>query len=270
MNPLIFLIIGGLVILLLFVVMIAGLSSIETSFRTSKQDKRANLNASRGGTYTMAGVICPNCNYTNLPGVPFCQRCSASLIEGSAQIKAGVSGQDEVTDLFTEAQFAWKLGDERSAGILIDRILRKDFLHKGAWEYLHLRYGAGKPFEVFQREFSEKYYPGKIQLLLSTPEQETPQLPRTNNIEQYPVPTELIGFSWIALFIGFGLPFAGQTIFIIGGYGVQIATLVCAIALIRNQNSTAKTNGGIILGIWIVMQVLGFFSGVALGLQGGF
>lgn len=74
-----------------------------------------------------------------------------------------------------------------------------------------------------------------------------------------------VAAGWILLILGFGLGFSGGPVFIIG-FILQIITLVLAIVLTRTPHN--RIHGMIILIIWGIGQLLGFFSGFLLGLNG--
>ena len=72
---------------------------------------------------------------------------------------------NETKELFEKAMLAWRNGEQRAASVLIDQILKQDFLFQEAWEFLHLRFGEGKTFEAFQLDFTQKYYPNNLDFL---------------------------------------------------------------------------------------------------------
>jgi pilus assembly protein CpaE len=72
---------------------------------------------------------------------------------------------ENLTDLLKQARKHYKRGERRKGAYLIEKILRQDFMHPGAWELLYEYYGSGQSFEEFQPAFAQKYYPDKIDLL---------------------------------------------------------------------------------------------------------
>lgn len=69
--------------------------------------------------------------------------------------------------LLKEAERLYQRGEKRKGAELVESILMKDFNDPGAWALLHRQYGNGKPLPVFQREFTQTYYPDKLVLLNS-------------------------------------------------------------------------------------------------------
>lgn len=67
--------------------------------------------------------------------------------------------------LLKKARRAYQSGDRGLAAHLIDKILRQDYTHRGAWKLLYKEYGSGQPFKAFQIEFTEQYYPDKLDIL---------------------------------------------------------------------------------------------------------
>lgn len=82
--------------------------------------------------------------------------------------------QAKVGSLVAQAQIAWKAGDRRNSGLLIQKILKLDFTNAEAWQLLHEQYGNGKSLADFQKTFAEKYYPTKAHLLVSFQERTQP------------------------------------------------------------------------------------------------
>ncbi len=64
-----------------------------------------------------------------------------------------------------EAELAIASGDKKAAGLLIDKVLKHDFVNPTAWQLLYQLLGNGKDFSTFQKEFTSKYYPDKFDLL---------------------------------------------------------------------------------------------------------
>jgi pilus assembly protein CpaE len=69
--------------------------------------------------------------------------------------------------LLVEAQKAYQKRDKRSGARLIDEILQRDLNYAGAWDLLYRLFGAGKPYDEFQRSFVSQYYPDKLPLLIT-------------------------------------------------------------------------------------------------------
>jgi len=67
--------------------------------------------------------------------------------------------------LLKKARHAFKTGERGRAAYLINRILKEDFHHRGTWKLLYHEYGSGQSFQEFQREFTQQYYPEKLELL---------------------------------------------------------------------------------------------------------
>ncbi len=72
---------------------------------------------------------------------------------------------ENLADLLKQARKHYKRGDRRKGAYLIEKILRQDFNHPGAWELLYEYYGTGESFEEFQPAFAQKYYPDRVDLL---------------------------------------------------------------------------------------------------------
>ena len=67
--------------------------------------------------------------------------------------------------LLKKARNAYKSGDRGLAAHLIDKILRQDYKNRRAWKLLYKQYGSGQPMKAFQIEFTEQYYPDKIDII---------------------------------------------------------------------------------------------------------
>ena len=65
----------------------------------------------------------------------------------------------DLNELTIEAKNASSSGDLLTFSILLDRVLREDISHVGAWELLYPLLGEGHDFDSFQREFIQKHYP---------------------------------------------------------------------------------------------------------------
>jgi pilus assembly protein CpaE len=68
-----------------------------------------------------------------------------------------------------KAEAAYRKHDRRMGARLVDEILQRDFLHRGAWELLHRLYSNGMGFEEFQKYFTQRFYPDKLQTLIAAP-----------------------------------------------------------------------------------------------------
>jgi len=64
-----------------------------------------------------------------------------------------------------EAELALAKGDRKTAALIIDKVLKQDFVNHTAWLLLYQLLGNGKDFFIFQKEFASKYYPDKVYLL---------------------------------------------------------------------------------------------------------
>jgi hypothetical protein len=65
----------------------------------------------------------------------------------------------DLNELTNEAKNASSSGDLLTFSILLDRVLREDISHPGAWELLYPLLGEGDEFDNFQRKFIQKHYP---------------------------------------------------------------------------------------------------------------
>lgn len=74
---------------------------------------------------------------------------------------------NNTSKLLKEAERLYQRGEKRKGAELVQSILMKDFNDSGAWALLHRQYGNNKPLPVFQREFTQTYYPDKLVLLNS-------------------------------------------------------------------------------------------------------
>ena len=72
---------------------------------------------------------------------------------------------EDLGQLYNKARSAYRSGDRGKAAYLIDQILKQDYNHRGAWKLLHREYGGKQPLKEFQLEFTEQYYPDKLDLL---------------------------------------------------------------------------------------------------------
>lgn len=70
-----------------------------------------------------------------------------------------------VEALLKQCELLLAQGEARQASVLLDKVLRLDFVNARAWQMLHGMLGQGRPLEVFQREFAHKYYPTRAYLL---------------------------------------------------------------------------------------------------------
>ncbi|KAF0148410.1 MAG: hypothetical protein FD143_2873 [Ignavibacteria bacterium] len=78
--------------------------------------------------------------------------------------------------------------------------------------------------------------------------------------EENETPVALIIITWLLMIFSF-FPL-GQVTMLIG-----IAILFCAIFLLFSKNSTGKTNGWIVLIIWIITFLIGFFGALNKGIH---
>jgi pilus assembly protein CpaE len=69
---------------------------------------------------------------------------------------------DDLNELLKRARKAYKSGERGKAAYYIDRILKQDLMHRGAWKLLYREYGSGLTLEEFQIEFIEHYYPERV------------------------------------------------------------------------------------------------------------
>ncbi len=76
----------------------------------------------------------------------------------------------KLTRYLAKAEKAYRKNDRQKGAQLVDKILQKDFNHRGAWELLFTLYGNDQSFENFRFTFAQKHYPKKIQLLKKLPE----------------------------------------------------------------------------------------------------
>ncbi len=71
----------------------------------------------------------------------------------------------EISFLVQRAKKLWAQGDKRNSGVFINEILKEDFSNTEAWGLLYEQYGNGRPFEIFLRDFANRYYPGRLPIL---------------------------------------------------------------------------------------------------------
>lgn len=81
----------------------------------------------------------------------------------------------KLTRYLAKAEKAYRKNDRQKGAQLVDKILQKDFNHRGAWELLFRLYGNDQSFENFRFTFAQKHYPKQIQLLKKLPEALTDQ-----------------------------------------------------------------------------------------------
>ena len=72
---------------------------------------------------------------------------------------------ENLSRLLKKARRAYKSGDRGLAAHLIDKILRQDYTHPDVWKLLYRQYGSGQSMKVFQIEFTEQYYPDRLELV---------------------------------------------------------------------------------------------------------
>ncbi len=75
---------------------------------------------------------------------------------------------ENIGKLLKKAQRAYKAGERGAAAFYIDKILRQDFTHPRTWKLLYREYGSGQSLKDFQREFTEQYYPDKLEIILGS------------------------------------------------------------------------------------------------------
>jgi pilus assembly protein CpaE len=68
----------------------------------------------------------------------------------------------KLNKLLSQARKAYKKKDKRKGAQLVNEILKEDFMHAGTWQLLYQLYGSDKPFDEFQRSFTEQYYPDRL------------------------------------------------------------------------------------------------------------
>jgi uncharacterized Zn-finger protein len=78
-----------------------------------------------------------------------------------AQTTGGINLEKDLS----EVKLALANGDKKNAALLMDKILKQDFVNPTVWQLLYQLLGNGKEFYAFQSEFTSKYYPDKLQLL---------------------------------------------------------------------------------------------------------
>lgn len=76
---------------------------------------------------------------------------------------------ENLSRLLKKARRAYQSGDRGLAAHLVDKILRQDYTHRGVWKLLYSQYGSGQSLKTFQIEFTEQYYPDKIDLITGKP-----------------------------------------------------------------------------------------------------
>jgi hypothetical protein len=79
---------------------------------------------------------------------------------------------ERASELMARVEQALYLGDQRTAGILLHKILLQDFTNHQAWLQLHAMRGGKQSLEDFQQSFAQRYYPTLAHLLAQTPESE--------------------------------------------------------------------------------------------------
>jgi hypothetical protein len=76
---------------------------------------------------------------------------------------------DKTISFLDKAEQTLLINDKGATAILINLVLRQEFTNERAWKILHQLTGSKQSFEVFQNEFSHKYYPDKAYLLTKIP-----------------------------------------------------------------------------------------------------
>lgn len=85
---------------------------------------------------------------------------------------------ENIGRLLKNAQRAYKAGERGAAAFHIDKILRQNFTHRRTWKLLYREYGSGQSLKDFQREFTEQYYPDKLEIILGTSKGKQPGISR--------------------------------------------------------------------------------------------
>ena len=67
--------------------------------------------------------------------------------------------------LLSQADKAFLVNDRRQGLTNLLLVFKEDITNESAWKMLHQVMGGGKPFDSFQMEITEKYFPEKISLL---------------------------------------------------------------------------------------------------------
>jgi len=91
----------------------------------------------------------------------------------------------KLDNLLQEAKKAYEKRDKSKGAQLVDEILKRDFTYPGAWQLLYRLYGAGQTYPEFQHSFAQKYYPDKLDLLVSpeaTPKNPIPPVVENNTL----------------------------------------------------------------------------------------
>lgn len=72
---------------------------------------------------------------------------------------------ENIGKLLKKARRAYKSGERGAAAYYIDKILQHDYTHRGTWQLLYREYGSSQSLQDFQRDFTEQYYPDKLNLI---------------------------------------------------------------------------------------------------------
>lgn len=75
---------------------------------------------------------------------------------------------EKTSELLVKAEDNLSMGDWRTAGILLHKILLQDFTNRKAWLLLQQLRSDRQPLEDFQQSFAQKYYPKQAHLLAQT------------------------------------------------------------------------------------------------------
>ena len=93
--------------------------------------------------------------------------------------------QENVSQLLQKAQQALQVGDKKTASTLINQILAVDFTNPQVWQFLHSMLAKDVPLETFKLQFTQKYYPSKLNLLVQAQNDNVP-IPATMPISTQP------------------------------------------------------------------------------------
>lgn len=90
--------------------------------------------------------------------------------------------------------------------------------------------------------------------------------PNQTTVVESPTPTALIASAWVVLVLQFFDRAFGPSLAIV----FDVAALICPIVLISSKNHIGKTNGWIILVLWLVWFFIGFITGYVNRVNGLF
>jgi hypothetical protein len=69
---------------------------------------------------------------------------------------------NQPAEFLEKAKIAIHKGDQKAAKSLLNQILQRDIKHPEAWQLLYRNFGSEEPFETFQRQYTKKNFPKKI------------------------------------------------------------------------------------------------------------